>query len=85
MSWVTILWSMVASACLTLAGMHALMWLKNRTAWANLCFALTALGVAGTAAGELLMMRAQTPAGFGAAVRFTYVPIAVLVSSLNPA
>jgi two-component system, LuxR family, sensor kinase FixL len=46
MSWVTIIWSMVASACLTLAAMHLLVWYKKRAAWANLLFALAAVATA---------------------------------------
>ena len=42
MSWVTVIWSMTASACLTLAALHLLVWCRKRTAWANLLFALTA-------------------------------------------
>ena len=38
MSWVTIIWSMVASACLTLALIYFLAWRRNRTAWAHLLF-----------------------------------------------
>jgi ligand-binding sensor domain-containing protein len=40
MSWVTIIWSMVASACLTLAAVHLLVWCRNRRTWANLALAL---------------------------------------------
>jgi hypothetical protein len=52
MSWVAILWPMIASACLTLAWIHVLVWFRNRTAWANLLFSLTA--VASAAAAEAL-------------------------------
>jgi hypothetical protein len=38
MSLVTIIWSMIASACLTLAGIHFLLWCRSRTAWTNLLF-----------------------------------------------
>ena len=38
MSVVTIIWSMIASCCLTLAGINVLVWFKNRAAWANLFF-----------------------------------------------
>jgi PAS domain S-box-containing protein len=82
MSWVTVIWSMVASACLTLAAMHLLVWCKNRAAWGSLAFTLAALGVAGTAAGELLMMRSSTPWEMGFAIRLAYVPVAVLVMAL---
>ena len=46
MSWVTILWSMNASACLTLAAIYLLVWCKRRTAWDNLLFTLTSTAVA---------------------------------------
>jgi hypothetical protein len=47
MSWVTIIWSTIASACITLAGIYLLVWCRNRTAWANLLFSLTAVAAAG--------------------------------------
>ena len=46
-------WAMVASACLTLAGVHGLVWLRDRAARANLMFALLAGGTAGMAAGGI--------------------------------
>ena len=52
MSWVTVVWSMIASACLTLALVHALVWLRRRDALANLLFAVMALVTALLAAGE---------------------------------
>jgi two-component system, LuxR family, sensor kinase FixL len=54
MSWVTIIWSMVASACLALAAMHLLIWCKKRTVWTSLLFALTAAATAAVAGCELL-------------------------------
>jgi len=42
MSFVTIIWSMAASACLTLALLHVLAWWQKRTTWANPFFALAA-------------------------------------------
>jgi hypothetical protein len=46
MSSVTIIWAMIASACLTLALVHVLVWWRRREAWANLLFALTAMATA---------------------------------------
>ena len=46
MSWVTVIWSMVASACLTLAVIYLLVWCRNRTAWAHLLFSMTAASTA---------------------------------------
>ena len=79
MNWITIIWSMVASACLTLAGLHWLVWFKNRTAWASLAFAVAATGVAGTAAGEFMLMRAHTPEEFAEALRWANGPVALMV------
>jgi PAS domain S-box-containing protein len=82
MSWVTIIWSMVAAACLTLAAMHLRIWGKKRTAWANLLFAVTAVATAAVAGCELWMMRAETAREFGAALRWGHVPFWVLVLAL---
>ena len=44
MSWVTIIWAMIASACCTLALMHMLVWWwRWRDALDNLLFALSAV------------------------------------------
>ena len=82
MSWITVIWSMVASACLTLAAMHLLIWVKKRTAWANLLFSLTAVATAALAGCELWMMRAETPGQFGTALRWVHVPAFALIVGL---
>jgi PAS domain S-box-containing protein len=82
MSWVTIIWSMTASACLTLAAVNLLVWCKKRAAWANLLFSLTAVGTAGMAYCELWMMQAETPGQFGAALRWLHVPAWALLVAL---
>ncbi len=82
MSSVTVVWSMIASACLTLAAMHLLVWFRRRTAWAHLFFSLSAAGTAAYAGCELSMMRAETPAAFGLAFRWAHVPGWVTVVSL---
>jgi two-component system, LuxR family, sensor kinase FixL len=82
MSWVTIIWSMVASACLTMAAMHLLIWCKKRTAWASLLFSLTAVATAAMAFYELRMMGAETPGQFGTALRWVHVPAFALIVGL---
>jgi PAS domain S-box-containing protein len=82
MSWVTIIWPMIASACLTLAAMHLLVWGLKRTAWASLLFAVTAVGTAAVAACELWLMRAETAREFGAVLRWSHVPYWVVVLAL---
>src|SRR5271165_1062837 len=84
MPWVTILWSMVASACLTLAAIHLLIWSMNRAAWANLLFSLSALATAALAGCEYWMMRAETPAEYATALRWLHVPIwAIFVTTVG--
>jgi two-component system, LuxR family, sensor kinase FixL len=82
MSWVTIIWSMTASACLTLALVHVLIWCRQWKARANLAFALTAVAVAAFAACELWMMRSATPGEMACALKWIQVPAWVLIISL---
>ena len=82
MSWVTIIWSIAASASLTMAAMNLLIWWKQRSAWANLLFSMTAIGVAAFAYFELSMMRAQTPAEFAAALKWGHVAVWFIIVPL---
>ena len=82
MSWVTIIWAMIASACLTLALVHMLVWWRRLEARANLLFALMAVATAVFAGCEFWTMRAETPGAFGMAVRWAHVPGWVLIVSL---
>jgi signal transduction histidine kinase len=72
MSWVTVIWSMVAATCLTLAIVQGLVWWRRREARAHALFALAALGTALMAGTELWMMRADTPGEFGRASRWLF-------------
>ena len=82
MSWVTIIWAMIASACLTLALTHVLVWWRRRDALDNLLFALSAVATAAFAGCELWMMRSETPEAFGIAMRWTHLPAWALIVSL---
>lgn len=82
MSWVTVIWSMCAAACLTLAFVYLLVWANDRGARSSLLFALVALGAAAFAFCEMWVLRAQTPEEFVAAVRWTHVPLWLWTVSL---
>jgi len=82
MSLITIIWSMSASACLTLAAINLLVWSRNRKAWANLFFSLLATGTAAFAFCELAMMRARTPAEFATLLKWGHMAVWLLVVSL---
>jgi hypothetical protein len=82
MQWLTVIWSMTASACLTLALMHWGIWLRDRLNPAHLLFSTAAIAVACVGAGELMMLRASTPEDFGLYLRWTHVPLFVVIVSL---
>ncbi|HEV3147141.1 MAG TPA: PAS domain-containing protein [Chthoniobacterales bacterium] len=82
MSWVTILWSMNAAACLTLAAIYLLVWSKRREDWVHLLFSFTAISVAVIAGFELAVMRSETTEQFGTLMRWAHVPIWALIVSL---
>jgi len=81
MSWITIVWSMNAAACLTLAGIYLLVWCKQREGWAHLVFSFTAVAAAAIAAFELAMMHAETVGRYEALLRWIHVPVWVLIVS----
>ena len=82
MSWITVIWSMVASACLTLAAVHLLIWRQQRGSRHHGLFALSAVGTAALAANELWLMRADTAGELGQALRWGHVPFWVVMISL---
>jgi two-component system sensor kinase FixL len=82
MTWITIVWSMNAAACLTLAGIYLLVWCKQREGWAHLLFSFTAVAAAAIAAFELAMMHTETVGRYEALMRWIHVPAWVLIVSL---
>jgi two-component system sensor kinase FixL len=81
-SWVTVVFSMVASACLTLALIYGSIWWRQRHAWANLLFALAAIGTAGTAYTDLILLQAESPLQLAEAIRWSHVANWLLIVSL---
>lgn len=82
MSWITIAWSMVVSACLTLAVIHLVIWSLRSDQHAHLLFAVAADSVAAIAVCELLLMRAQSPEQFGSVIWWTHFPLFLLTVSI---
>lgn len=78
---IVFLWSALSGACLMLASLHLLVWLRNRRAWENLLFAITVIGVVGLAAGELATMQAVTPEEYAAAIRWSHLNFGLCVAS----
>jgi two-component system sensor kinase FixL len=82
MSWVTLLWSMDAALCFTLAGIYLLVALRQREKRALLLFSCSALGAGAIAVIELAMMRAETVAQYGALLRWGHLPLWMLLVSV---
>jgi two-component system sensor kinase FixL len=81
MSWITVVWSMNAAACLTLAAFYCVVWCKQRQNWVHLVFSFSAVAAAAIAAFELAMMHAQTAGQYEALLRWIHVPVWVLIVS----
>jgi CheY-like chemotaxis protein len=82
MSWSTVIWSMCAAACLTLAGQHLLVWSKHRRGWDHLAFVASALAAAVVAGFELALMHATTTTRYGELMRWGHVPFTALIISI---
>ncbi len=67
------IWSAAAGVTLCMAGVHLLVWFKDRRAWPSLAFAVTAVAAAGHSVCELAMMFATTPEQWGQALRWIHV------------
>jgi len=79
MSWITLIWTICAGTCLTLAGLYAIVWLRQRNDWENLLFTVAAVAAAVLAILEVNLMRAPTPAAYGEILRWMHVSVAVLI------
>lgn len=81
MSWVTIVWSMNAGACLMLAAFYGAVWCKQRQNWVHLLFSCSAAAAAAISVFELLMMNAGSIERYQILVRWIHVPTWVLTLS----
>jgi signal transduction histidine kinase len=82
MSWITIVWSIAAGVSLTLSAVHALAWVRQRAALEHLFFSVSATAGAALAILELALMHSQTPAEYGAMLRWMHVPVAAISISI---
>src|SRR4051794_24618588 len=82
LSWITFAWSASAAACVTVALVHLVIWIRQPVRRTHLVFVVLATSVAAIAIFELLMMRAQTPVEFGEVERWRQIPVFTLVIAL---
>src|SRR5437773_8130061 len=81
MSWITLVWSMNAGACLTLAAVYVAVWCKQRENWVHLLFSSSAVAAAVISAFELWMLNATTVEQYQLLMRWIHVPVWVLTLS----
>src|SRR4051794_15275829 len=82
LSLTTVIWSMDATASLTIGLVHLAVWMKRPARRENLVFSIAALSVGAIAAAELLMMHAQTTAEFSTVYRLLHIPVFTLTVSM---
>jgi two-component system, LuxR family, sensor kinase FixL len=82
MSWITVVWSINAGACLALAAIYPGVWCKQRESWVRLVFSGIALAAGAIAVFELQLIHAHTSEEYGEILRWRQVPVWVLVVSL---
>ena len=82
MSWPTILWSMNAAVCFTLAAINFLIWLSARSKWGHLLFSTGAVATAVVASLELVAMHATSAEEFGSVIRWAHIPFCILIVSI---
>src|SRR5881392_3083747 len=81
MSWITVVWSMNAGACLTLAAFYGAVWCKQRESRAYLVFSCSAVAAAAISAFELSVMNARTVEQYQLVMRWIHLPTWVLTIS----
>ncbi|MCC7215930.1 MAG: PAS domain-containing protein [Burkholderiales bacterium] len=79
MSSITAAWLVLGSACLTLAAVHAHVWLRQRQAIGNAAFAVLAASVACMGYAETRMLLAGTTAEFGRMLWLYQFPVSAAV------
>lgn len=79
---VTIIWSMLAAACLVMAGIHLVVWYSRRNSWANLAGVLMAGAASVLAFLELGMMHADSAETLGMLQRWYHLPAWLMILTM---
>ncbi|HEY6829319.1 MAG TPA: hypothetical protein VI259_20800, partial [Gemmatimonadaceae bacterium] len=82
MNWITVICSMIAASCLTVAGIHLLVWIRLRRARTSLLLANLALTSAIFVGFNIAAMHARTTDQASSILRWMYVPLSWALVSL---
>ena len=79
LSFVTIVWSMIATAAVLLGLMHLSRWAMDRSERVDLTFAIVALSFVGVSIAEIGTMQARSADAWVFWVRWCHLPLAVMI------
>jgi len=82
MNWVQVVWIIMIGASLMLGVVHLFVWKKQPSQHVSLLFFVLAGSAATYGAFELARMHAATPASLAAVVRWSHVPLAMVIISI---
>ena len=82
MSYVTVIWSVIAAGSLLLAVMYGGVWILDRRQRASLAFAFEALAIVLSVIVELGLMRSESASEWGEWVRWNQVPVLLRTAAL---
>lgn len=77
MNWVNTVWPMISAACLTVAVIYFLAWMRATARKSYLLISLAAASVSAVGLLELAAMHAEYPAQYARMVRWAHIPIAI--------
>jgi PAS domain S-box-containing protein len=84
MNWIELIWHVMAGACLALAGVYVVVWLRRREALEHLSLAVAAIAVATLAIMEPLALQAKTVDEYALILRWFHVPIFIFFVAIVP-
>lgn len=79
MAWIYYAWDMMGGACIALALVHLVAWLKRPARLADALFAVCAFAIAAISVMESMTMRAASAAQYVELVRWSQIPVSVLI------
>jgi PAS domain S-box-containing protein len=81
-SYVTVVWSMIAAAACLLGFTHVSRWALDRSSRVDLTFSVVAFAFVGVAIAEIGTMRAATPEAWGFWVKWCHLPLGIMIIAI---
>jgi PAS domain S-box-containing protein len=84
MNWIELIWHVMAGACLALAGVYLVVWLRRREDIEHLSLVVAAMAVAVLAVMEPLALQAKTVDEYAVILRWYHAPALVFFAAIVP-